>query len=698
MQDRAKTREQLIIELDALRERVAELEKNRVEEALWESEAQLRQIIDLVPHMIFVKSWDGKYLLVNKAVAEAYNTSVSTLTGKYHADFHPDESELQNMLRDDREVITKGEPKFIPEQPYTDAQGNLRFLQTTKVPFHILGDRTPAVLGVAIDITNSKRAEEVLRESEEKFRTLVESAPDAIFIQKEGRFAYVNDAAIRLYGAASEKELLGHRIVERVHSVYYARILERIRSINEEKKPSPVMEQKHVKLDGTTIDVEAIASPIRYQQSQGALVFVRDITERKQAEESLLLSEDRYRRLFEDAVLGIYRSTPEGEIINVNPAYAGMFGFDSPEEAKSFVNDVAVDLYVDPARRNEIVRMILDAKGPIHTENLYRRKDGSIFTGNLHAWAVRDRQGKFLYLEGFVEDITERKRAEKALRQSRACLAATIESIPFEFWAMLPDGCYVMQNRIIRERYGDIIGKKPEDVSPNESILSVWQDNNRRAFAGELVKGEVRYVLGNEQRYFYNVVAPIYDAGRTLGIVGINIDITDRKLLEAALTKVNEDLESQVAERTKELGAKTRRLEEFNAALKVLLKLREEDRTELEETILLNVKSLIVPYVEKLKKSRLGGDQMTYLTILESHIQEIASPFTKRLSGKYPGLTPAEVQTVGLIREGKTTKEIAELLCISENTVSSNRFHIRKKLGLSNKKVNLRYYLKSIEK
>ena len=143
--------------------------------------------------------------------------------------------------------------------------------------------------------------------------------------------------------------------MERVHPDHRARVLERIRLVNEEGKPAPLMEQKHVKLDGTTIYVEAHAAPIRYQKSQGALVFVRDITERKQTEESLLLSEDRYRRLFEDAVLGIFRSTPEGKIIDVNPAYARMFGFDSPEEAKSQVNDVAVDLYADPSRRNEIV-------------------------------------------------------------------------------------------------------------------------------------------------------------------------------------------------------------------------------------------------------------------------------------------------------------------------------------------------------
>ncbi len=421
------------------------LKRKRTEDALRESEARLRQIIDLAPLMIFVKDLEGKYLLANKAVADVHGTSVSTLIGKYQSDFHLDANQLQNMLQDDREVITKGEAKSIQEEAYTDRQGNLRFFRTAKVPFHLLGDKTPAVLGVAMDITVNKRAKEVQRESE-------------------------------------------------------------------------------------------------------------------------------------------------------------------------------------------------------------------------------------------------------------ACLAATIESIPFEFWAIGPDGCYSMQNRICRKHYGDLIGKRPEDVCPNETILSVWLENNRRAFAGELVKGEVKYVFGDDERYFYNVVAPIHDGDRTLGIVGINVDITNCKRLQAELKEINEELENQVSERTKELDAKTRRLEEFNAALRVLLKQREVDKTELEESILMNVKSLIVPYVEKLKKSRLGGDQMTYLTIIETHMQEITSPFTRRLSEKYLGFTPVEVQTVGLIREGKTTQEIAGVLCVSENTVSSNRFHIRKKLGLTNKKVNLRYYLQSFEK
>jgi len=134
---------------------------------------------------------------------------------------------------------------------------------------------------------------------------------------------------------------------------------------------------------------------------------------RKQAEETLRQSEDRYRRIFDDAVLGIFQSTPEGKILRANPAYARMFGFDSPEEVMSFVNDVAVELYADPPRRKQIVKMIMQTEGPIRVENRYVRKDGRIFIGNLHAWAVRGKDGGFLYLEGFVEDITERKRAEE---------------------------------------------------------------------------------------------------------------------------------------------------------------------------------------------------------------------------------------------------------------------------------------------
>ncbi|MDX2498966.1 MAG: helix-turn-helix transcriptional regulator, partial [Deltaproteobacteria bacterium] len=144
-----------------------------------------------------------------------------------------------------------------------------------------------------------------------------------------------------------------------------------------------------------------------------------------------------------------------------------------------------------------------------------------------------------------------------------------------------------------------------------------------------------------------------------------------------------------------ELQAQSHHLGEVNTALKVLLKQREDDKKELGENVLSNVKELISPYLERLKKSRLNTNQKTLIDILDSNLSNMISPFISKLSSKYFNLTPMEVRVANLVKEGKTNKEIAELLCISKNTVLFHRFNIRSKLGLKNKKINLRSHLAS---
>jgi two-component system cell cycle sensor histidine kinase/response regulator CckA len=175
MKDERKTKSQLLEELADLRRQVAELqgcasERNHAEDALKESESRLRQIIDLVPHMIFVKDWSGRFILANKAVAEAYGTTVERLTGTRHSEHHRDEAELQHMLSDDQEVISEGVPKFIPEETFVDALGKRRVLQTIKIPFSVSGSDQPAVLGVALDITDRLHAEEERRKLEARIQ------------------------------------------------------------------------------------------------------------------------------------------------------------------------------------------------------------------------------------------------------------------------------------------------------------------------------------------------------------------------------------------------------------------------------------------------------------------------------------------------------------------------------------------------
>jgi PAS domain S-box-containing protein len=162
-------------------------------------------------------------------------------------------------------------------------------------------------------------------------------------------------------------------------------------------------------------------------------------------------------------------------------------------------------------------------------------------------------------------------------------------------------------------------------------------------------------------------------------------DVTKRKLDEEALEK-----------RDKELEIKSRFLAEANTALKVLLKKREEDKVELERNVLSNIGEIILPYVKELKKTTLTVSQSVCIDTIETNITNIISPFLRNITLKHFNLTPKEFQVANLVKEGKTTKEIANFLNISTGAIDFHRNSIRKKLGLNNKKANLRSYLLSL--
>ena len=157
--------------------------------------------------------------------------------------------------------------------------------------------------------------------------------------------------------------------------------------------------------------------------------------------------------------------------------------------------------------------------------------------------------------------------------------------------------------------------------------------------------------------------------------------------------------ELKVAHDTLELKIqdRTAQLTDANAALRVLLSQRAEDKNRLEENILSNVKSLIFPCIEQLRKSDLSPSALSYLNLLESHLRTITSEFSSKLSSKYVGLTQKELEVAALIKEGKSTKDILSTLGVSKATVDSHRNRIRTKLAIVSTKVNLRSYLLSIK-
>jgi PAS domain S-box-containing protein len=166
----------------------------------------------------------------------------------------------------------------------------------------------------------------------------------------------------------------------------------------------------------------------------------------------------------------------------------------------------------------------------------------------------------------------------------------------------------------------------------------------------------------------------------------------DREIAEKNHALRNEITRCRRLERS--LNAKARALEEVNTALKVLLKQREQDRSDLEETILVNVKETILPYLGRLKKGRLNAEQASCIGILEANLERITSPLVRRMQSF--DLTPKEIEVASYLKDGRTTKQIAEILGITPRAIEFHRYNIRKKLRLGEKKANLRAYLLSL--
>src|SRR6266850_5039311 len=255
----------------------------------------LRAVVDTSPHPIFVKDSQGYFTLVNPAVERAYGRSADQILGKTEADLNGYHHEIQTFVQDDQEVIQTLKAKFIPEEELTNSRtGETRLFQTIKVPLTLPGTKAVHILGVATDITDHKRAEQVLRETEERYRLLFESNPQAMWVYDRENLAFlaVNEAAIFHYGYSREEFL--SMTIKDIRSAEDVPVL--LDNLSNEIGVSVAGAWRHRKKDGTNIDVEIISHPLVFAGRNAKLVLANDITERKRAEEALRETEEQLRQ------------------------------------------------------------------------------------------------------------------------------------------------------------------------------------------------------------------------------------------------------------------------------------------------------------------------------------------------------------------------------------------------------------------
>ena len=406
-------------------------------------------------------------------------------------------------------------------------------------------------------------------------------------------------------------------------------------------------------------------------------------TEGRRADDAFRENEERYRYLYENSPTGMGFASVDGRVISCNEAMEDITGY-SLEEFKK-IN--LADTYQNPDDREALMEAVKRRGRVVNFPVLLKRKDGTPCNALLTLWRFRNLGGEDL-LQTICIDITDHKRLEEALREQTIQNEFILQTAMDGFWILDIELNILETNHAASVISGysqeELAGMNIRDLEVLENPRETAEHIERLMREGS-GRFETKHRRKDDQIIDVEARANFVERGRKQFIFCFFHEITERKRAEQALL-----------ERERELEIKTSNLEEVNTALRVLLERREEDKRELAEKVLFNMRELVMPYLEKLKKTGLDERQGACLEILESNLGEITSSFSRRLSSPFLNLTPAEMQVANLVKHGKTTKEIAEFLNVSTQTVDSHRKNIRRKMGITNRKANLRTHLLSM--
>ncbi len=287
---------------------------------------------------------------------------------------------------------------------------------------------------------------------------------------------------------------------------------------------------------------------------------IRCAMERQHEQAALLKERENYYGLFDHLVEGIFRTTPDGHYLLANVALARIYGYDSPVEMMASIKDIGRSLYVDPARREEFVRLMQTSDTTTNFESQIYRKDGSTIWISENCRAIRDALGKLLYYEGSVEDITQGRQTEMNLRNSESLYHSLVETMPQNVFRKDLQGRFTFANQQYCKHYKcrleDILGKTDFDFFPKELAEQYQKDDRRVMETGQTYEiSEEHHPLGQEKTIVQVVKTPLYSAdGSIIGLQGIFWDITAQKLAEEQIRRANTELARSREElRTKNL-------------------------------------------------------------------------------------------------------------------------------------------------
>jgi|GEM_PF-6966766 len=385
-------------------------ERRHADAAMRESEERFAAAFEHAPIGVALVSPDGRWLKVNRAICELLGYSEAELLGNTFQDLTLRE-DIDLSLDNVRRAIGGESRSFQIEKRYINKSGHIVTALLSSSLVRDAQGQPRYFISQIQDITERKRAEKALQESEERYRAVVEWSTESISVQREGKVLFANPATLKMMGATSQEEIVGKSLLDFVHRDFHQVVLERVKSNVKRGSAVPMTDLRLVKLDGAVIDVESQGTSIVYDGEPAVLSSIRDVTERRQTELALRASEARFQNAFTHAPTSIALVSPSGRFLQVNKSFCSMVGYTADELlATDFQSITQPD---DRAASRDILKRLMAGEmTTVRIEKRYLNKLGHEVFAITHLSLVQDEQNEPAYVIAQAQDVTAQKRAD----------------------------------------------------------------------------------------------------------------------------------------------------------------------------------------------------------------------------------------------------------------------------------------------
>lgn len=468
---------------------------------------------------------------------------------------------LQVVHSDDREKLIDGWNKAtqehdssIAEYRFVHKDGSIVWVMGQAVPERNSKNQVIGYIGTVTDITERKRTEQALLESEERYRTLVKFSPDPLYVHVNGQIAFVNPALCQLIGAKHPSELIGKPVLEIIHPQYHKQVHERWDLVFK-GTAVPLLVEKFIRLDGKLVDVEVNAVAIDWKGAKGVQVIARDITERILTEEALMESRSHYHSFIEQLPNAVFRKDKEGCYVLVNSQFCTLKGLNKEDFIGKKPMEIArIELEIQGEEGQatkyanvgeDVHELIMRTGQSIETDEEYPEINGDKLYMHVVRMPVFDLNGSVIGSQGIMFDITVRKRAEEALRK----LSSAVEQSPSSIVITDLDGRieYVNPKSIEISGYNreELIGQNPRIFSSGEKPKSQYKILWDTITSGKEWRGEFHNRKKSGELYWDSAsISPIInEKGEITHYLAIKEDITEKKKILNELIEAKEKAE-----------------------------------------------------------------------------------------------------------------------------------------------------------